>query len=101
MVRFVHEMTSAPLPDHLTPLPCLILHMNWVLHHPRIISSSSQDILPLLPPHLHNHPHLILSTSYHDYSSAAPSRYDSDGTTPSPASPLPHLLCTLPCSRSP
>ncbi|MBW0483197.1 hypothetical protein O181_022912 [Austropuccinia psidii MF-1] len=49
-----HEMTSAPPPDHLTPLPCLLSSMNW------------------LP-----HPHLILSDPSHAYVPAPPSRYAS------------------------
>ncbi|MBW0491534.1 hypothetical protein O181_031249 [Austropuccinia psidii MF-1] len=45
---FVLWMTPAPLSDHLTPLPCLISLMSWLLHHPLIISASSQYMLPLL-----------------------------------------------------
>ncbi|MBW0553503.1 hypothetical protein O181_093218 [Austropuccinia psidii MF-1] len=43
---FVHEMTSAPPPDHLTPLPFLFSHMNWLCHtHPplRFHSTSPYD----------------------------------------------------------
>ncbi|MBW0556388.1 hypothetical protein O181_096103 [Austropuccinia psidii MF-1] len=52
-------MISAPPPDHLTPLPCLLSCMNLLLHHPLIISSSKglhlgQDMLPLPPMHLCN-----------------------------------------------
>ncbi|MBW0515828.1 hypothetical protein O181_055543 [Austropuccinia psidii MF-1] len=63
MVIFVHEMTLATPADHLTPLPCLLLRMNWLLHHPLIISASSQDMLPILPMHLHNHPSLRFGTA--------------------------------------
>ncbi|MBW0463734.1 hypothetical protein O181_003449 [Austropuccinia psidii MF-1] len=55
-------MTPAPLPDHLTPLPCLISLMNWLLHHLLITFSSSHNILPLLPLPLHNHPSLRFCT---------------------------------------
>ncbi|MBW0469073.1 hypothetical protein O181_008788 [Austropuccinia psidii MF-1] len=95
MAIFVHKMTSSLPSDHLTCLPCLLLCMNWLQHHPLIISASGQDMLPLPPPHLQNHPHLILSAAYHAYAPTAPSRYDSDATTPSPASPV--LMLLQPC----
>ncbi|MBW0497099.1 hypothetical protein O181_036814 [Austropuccinia psidii MF-1] len=46
---FLLWMTPSPLPDHLTPLPCLLSCMNWLLHHLLIISARSQNMLPLLP----------------------------------------------------
>ncbi|MBW0506683.1 hypothetical protein O181_046398 [Austropuccinia psidii MF-1] len=55
-------MTPALLPDHLTPLPFLISLINWLLHHLLIISARRQDILPLLPLALHNHPSLCFCT---------------------------------------
>ncbi|MBW0481762.1 hypothetical protein O181_021477 [Austropuccinia psidii MF-1] len=84
---FVHDMTSALPPDHLTPLPCLLLRMNWLPHQPLIISTRGQDILP--------HPHLILSAAYHAYSPKVLSRYDSDTATPASSSPQLTML-TLP-----
>ncbi|MBW0477710.1 hypothetical protein O181_017425 [Austropuccinia psidii MF-1] len=62
ILMFVLWMSPAPLPDHLTPLPCLISLMNWLLHHLLIISASSQDMFPLLPLPLHNHPSLRFCT---------------------------------------
>ncbi|MBW0534892.1 hypothetical protein O181_074607 [Austropuccinia psidii MF-1] len=95
MVIFVHEMTSSPPPDHLTPLPFLLLHMDWLLHHPLMFSASRQDMLPL------SSLHLILSATYHSYAPAAPSRYDSNAANhPYAAAPQPHLLRSLPCSCS-
>ncbi|MBW0537320.1 hypothetical protein O181_077035 [Austropuccinia psidii MF-1] len=88
MLIFVHEMTSTPPPEHLTPLPCLLLGINWLPHHPLIISASGQDMLQLLPPH----PHLILSAAYHASAPAAPSRYDPGTTTPCLPSPILMLL---------
>ncbi|MBW0565734.1 hypothetical protein O181_105449 [Austropuccinia psidii MF-1] len=58
MLTFVDEMTSAPLPGHLTPLPCLLSHLNLLLH-PRLILPTlsmltcphrSPDETPTLPP---------------------------------------------------
>ncbi|MBW0488429.1 hypothetical protein O181_028144 [Austropuccinia psidii MF-1] len=40
ILTFVDEMTSTPLPGHLTPLPCLLSRLN-LLPHPR-------PILPML-----------------------------------------------------
>ncbi|MBW0525463.1 hypothetical protein O181_065178 [Austropuccinia psidii MF-1] len=89
-------MTFSPPPDHITFLPCLLLRMNCLLHHPLIISASGQDMLPLLPPHL------ILSATYHAYAPTEPSRYDSNAATlPYASSPLPYLLRSLPLSCSP
>ncbi|MBW0531897.1 hypothetical protein O181_071612 [Austropuccinia psidii MF-1] len=85
-------MTHLLLPDHLTPVPCLLSHMNWLLHHLLIISSSSQDMLPHLPLPLHNHPSLRFCTP------AAPTSFPSDASTPYPPSlilMLPHLHRTL------
>ncbi|MBW0519523.1 hypothetical protein O181_059238 [Austropuccinia psidii MF-1] len=62
IIIFVLWMTPAPLPDHMTPLPCLISLMNWLLHHLLIISARSQDMLPLLPLPLHNFPSLPFRT---------------------------------------
>ncbi|MBW0495324.1 hypothetical protein O181_035039 [Austropuccinia psidii MF-1] len=81
---FVLWMTPSPLPDHLTPLPCLLSHMNWLLHHLLIISSSSQDMLPLLPLPLQNNPSLRFHTP----------------TTPSQFPPmLPPHICPHPSLR--
>ncbi|MBW0516113.1 hypothetical protein O181_055828 [Austropuccinia psidii MF-1] len=63
MPIFVHEMTSSLPPDHLTPLPCLLSCMKWLLYHPLIISASRKDRLPLLSLPLHNHPFLHLPCS--------------------------------------
>ncbi|MBW0462276.1 hypothetical protein O181_001991 [Austropuccinia psidii MF-1] len=62
---FVHEKTSSPPPDHLTPLTCLLSHLNW------------------LP-----HPSLILPDPQHAYVHSPPSRCDSDTAPSSPPSPL-------------
>ncbi|MBW0482445.1 hypothetical protein O181_022160 [Austropuccinia psidii MF-1] len=78
-------MASALLPKHLTPLPCLLSHINWLPHHPLIISTSRQNMLPLLPPHLCDHPSLCFHTPTPPYASASP----------------PHPFHSLPCSRSP
>ncbi|MBW0478902.1 hypothetical protein O181_018617 [Austropuccinia psidii MF-1] len=62
---FVHEKTSVPPPDHLTPLLSLISCMNWI---------------PL--------PCLILSNPKHAYAPPVPSRCDSNISPPSRPSPL-------------
>ncbi|MBW0484210.1 hypothetical protein O181_023925 [Austropuccinia psidii MF-1] len=49
MLIFVHEMTSSPPPDHLTPLPCLLSRMNWLLH-PRLIFADPQHAYVPAPP---------------------------------------------------
>ncbi|MBW0590008.1 hypothetical protein O181_129723 [Austropuccinia psidii MF-1] len=75
MLMFMHEMTSSLLPDHLTPLPCLISRMNLL-----------------------GHPFPILSSPFHSYAPTAPSRYASDTSTQSFPSPLltPLHHCHLP-----
>ncbi|MBW0519093.1 hypothetical protein O181_058808 [Austropuccinia psidii MF-1] len=70
ILLFVHEMTSTPPPENLTPLPCLLSHMNWLLN-----------------------PFLIISNPQHAYAPAPPSRYASAAAPPYPPSPtlmLPH-----------
>ncbi|MBW0579820.1 hypothetical protein O181_119535 [Austropuccinia psidii MF-1] len=62
MLIFVHEMTSTPQPNHLTSLPLLLPCMNWLWNHRLIISTSRQNMLPLLPLHLHDHPSLRFRT---------------------------------------
>ncbi|MBW0583049.1 hypothetical protein O181_122764 [Austropuccinia psidii MF-1] len=58
MLTFVDEMTSAPPPGNLTPLPCLLSRLN-LLPHPRLIIPTlsmltcphrSPDETPTLPP---------------------------------------------------
>ncbi|MBW0490211.1 hypothetical protein O181_029926 [Austropuccinia psidii MF-1] len=89
MLIFGYEMTSARPPNHLIPLPCLLSHMNWIPHQPPKYASTPTTA-PLQSPILtFPHPHLILSTAYHAYAPA------------SPASPLPYLLHSVPCSRFP
>ncbi|MBW0467059.1 hypothetical protein O181_006774 [Austropuccinia psidii MF-1] len=84
---FVHEMTSVPLSDHLTPLPCLLSCMNWLLHHLLIISTRSQDMIPLLPPHLPNHPSLHFHTPAATPCPPSPPQHPQD----LPQMPPPHL----------
>ncbi|MBW0475551.1 hypothetical protein O181_015266 [Austropuccinia psidii MF-1] len=70
LLIFVHEMTSSLPPDYLTPLPCLLSHINW-LPHPLLIPSSPQ----------------------HAYTPSPPSRYASVAAPPYPphtSTPLPH-----------
>ncbi|MBW0593951.1 hypothetical protein O181_133666 [Austropuccinia psidii MF-1] len=75
MLMFMHEMTSSLLPDHLTPLPCLLSHMNWLAY-----------------------PLPILTSPCHSYAPAAPSRYASNTSTQFLPSPLLTRLhhCHLP-----
>ncbi|MBW0539377.1 hypothetical protein O181_079092 [Austropuccinia psidii MF-1] len=76
MLIFVHEKTSASLPGHLTCLPCLLSHLNW------------------LP-----HPHLILSNAWHAYTLAPPSHFRPHHSlwflTPSSSSPWLTILTLL------
>ncbi|MBW0473953.1 hypothetical protein O181_013668 [Austropuccinia psidii MF-1] len=46
MLIFVHEMTSSPPPNDLTPLPCLVSCMNWLLHHCLILSNPQNAYSP-------------------------------------------------------
>ncbi|MBW0594066.1 hypothetical protein O181_133781 [Austropuccinia psidii MF-1] len=46
MLTFVDEMTSAPLPGHLTPLPCLLSCLNLLLHPCLIILTLSMLMCP-------------------------------------------------------
>ncbi|MBW0494659.1 hypothetical protein O181_034374 [Austropuccinia psidii MF-1] len=49
MLIFVHEKTSAPPPGHLTPLPCLLSHLNWLLHPGLILSKAKHACAPTPP----------------------------------------------------
>ncbi|MBW0569710.1 hypothetical protein O181_109425 [Austropuccinia psidii MF-1] len=49
MLIFVHEKISTPPPAHLTPLPCLLSCMNWLLH-PRLIFTKPQHAYMPTPP---------------------------------------------------
>ncbi|MBW0539494.1 hypothetical protein O181_079209 [Austropuccinia psidii MF-1] len=50
MLTFVDEMTSAPPPGHLTPLPCLLSRLNWLLHPRLILQTLSMLMCPHRPP---------------------------------------------------
>ncbi|MBW0553083.1 hypothetical protein O181_092798 [Austropuccinia psidii MF-1] len=87
MLTFVDEMTSAPPPGHLTPLPCLLSCLNW-LPHPRLILLTLSmlmcphhppDETPTLPSPLLmlSHPH-----PYHLYARGVPSSLCSHGALP-------------------
>ncbi|MBW0471926.1 hypothetical protein O181_011641 [Austropuccinia psidii MF-1] len=84
MLIFVHGMTSTPPSDHLTPLPCLLSHMNC-LPHPRRLPCL--HFLRALNIYLQFHPHPPLCFC----TPTVPSRNASDTSTP------PHLLCSLSC----
>ncbi|MBW0502428.1 hypothetical protein O181_042143 [Austropuccinia psidii MF-1] len=88
MLIFLHEMTSSPLPIHLTPLPCLLSHMNWLPHQPPKYASTPTTAPQQSPILMLWHPYLILSATYHAYAPAAPSRYASDTGTPFLPSPI-------------
>ncbi|MBW0517808.1 hypothetical protein O181_057523 [Austropuccinia psidii MF-1] len=75
MLIFVHEMTYTLLPDHLTPLPCLLSHMNW-LPHPCLILYNPYHAYAPAPPW----PLSPTLTTYHANTPTAPSRYASDAT---------------------
>ncbi|MBW0540086.1 hypothetical protein O181_079801 [Austropuccinia psidii MF-1] len=83
-------MTSALPPDHLTPFQCLLSCMNRLLHHLLIIFSSIQDMLPLLPPHLHHNPsfHFHHPTSYNEHSPTGLFRFASTSEITSLQSPI-------------
>ncbi|MBW0530084.1 hypothetical protein O181_069799 [Austropuccinia psidii MF-1] len=53
-------MTSILLPDHLTPLPCLLSPMNQLLHPTpsHTYTPAAQHIPPRPPPHVFPHPSL-------------------------------------------
>ncbi|MBW0511299.1 hypothetical protein O181_051014 [Austropuccinia psidii MF-1] len=77
MLMLMHEMTSTPLSENIPPLPCLLLHMNWLPHSLLIISASDHAYA------YYNIAFCIYST-YHPYAST----------------PQPHHLCSLPCLGS-
>ncbi|MBW0476161.1 hypothetical protein O181_015876 [Austropuccinia psidii MF-1] len=97
MIIFVHEITSAWPPDHLTPFSCLLSHMNQLPHHLPIISASSQDKLPLLQPHLCHDPIMRFRhlTSYNAYTPPGLSRTVSL-QLPILMLPYPYLILSTP-----
>ncbi|MBW0494441.1 hypothetical protein O181_034156 [Austropuccinia psidii MF-1] len=60
MLIFVHEKTSSPPPDHLTPLPCLLSCMNWLPHHHLIHSDPLECLSALTPPYASSDPPLTI-----------------------------------------
>ncbi|MBW0578702.1 hypothetical protein O181_118417, partial [Austropuccinia psidii MF-1] len=96
MLTFVDEMTSTPPPGHLSPLPCLLSCLNWLLNPCLMIPTLSMlmlprrspDETPTLPPHLRPHHSLCFHTPGltismlvecpHPYAHVVPSRHASD-----------------------
>ncbi|MBW0580104.1 hypothetical protein O181_119819 [Austropuccinia psidii MF-1] len=69
MLIFVHEKTSAPPPGDLTPLPCLLSCLNWLLHPRLILSDAWHAYMPAPPPPMPPSPpsRLLTPSTYHPY----------------------------------
>ncbi|MBW0495369.1 hypothetical protein O181_035084 [Austropuccinia psidii MF-1] len=118
MLIFMHEMSSAPPPDHLTPFPCLLSCMTWLPQHLRLryastpsithfctsttmhrtmhtLLKASPDVLLSWEPHLGDQPYLFFFTPYHAYTTTVPYRYMYDLIHPYASSPLPLTMLML------
>ncbi|MBW0484834.1 hypothetical protein O181_024549 [Austropuccinia psidii MF-1] len=70
MLTFVDEMSSAPPPGHLSPLPCPLSRLNWIPHCRLILPTLSMlmcrhcppDETLTLPPYLFPHHSLCFHT---------------------------------------
>ncbi|MBW0554086.1 hypothetical protein O181_093801 [Austropuccinia psidii MF-1] len=108
MLIFVNEMTSTPLPDHLTPFQCLLSHMS-LLPRPLLCLCSHTALkiwlcgFPTPAAHHANSPaspsrHSSNATLTHPYAHIVPSIYASNAALTPPytsSHPLPSL-----CSHS-
>ncbi|MBW0477582.1 hypothetical protein O181_017297 [Austropuccinia psidii MF-1] len=70
-------------PQYMTPTPPPHPIAHPSLHFCTPCPQHPQYMPLTPPPHVCFHPGEILSAPYHTYTPAAPSRYDSDPTTPS------------------
>ncbi|MBW0550094.1 hypothetical protein O181_089809 [Austropuccinia psidii MF-1] len=65
MLILMHEMTSTLLSDHLPPLPCILWHINCLLHLTMLTLTQSLASAPM-PQHLCHKPSLCFHTPSHD-----------------------------------
>ncbi|MBW0475407.1 hypothetical protein O181_015122 [Austropuccinia psidii MF-1] len=65
ILMLIYEMNSPPQADHLPPLPCLLSHINWLLHL-TILTLTQSLALPPLPDHVFHIPSLPFHTPPHD-----------------------------------